>query len=134
MDILLTALQLVLAVIAVYACVRCEILSVKLGNAVAICDNVQLELDALRKAHYKLRGAFYETKRDRHQEQQLQLPELATSSAACDNWATAQRDGPTSTAAACECAYCTMMREARAAFRAQHVPKTVLSGKVKAAP
>jgi hypothetical protein len=37
----------------------------------------------------------------------------------CENWATAQREGPSSRAAGCECAYCNARRADRAARRAK---------------
>lgn len=37
----------------------------------------------------------------------------------CDNWATAQREGPGSPAAGCECEYCNSRRADRAARRAK---------------
>lgn len=43
----------------------------------------------------------------------------------CEQWAIAQRDGPHSPAARCECAYCTERRAHRERQRNALVPKTV---------
>jgi len=43
--------------------------------------------------------------------------------ATCENWAVAQREGPTSSAARCDCSYCETRRAEREHVRAQLVPK-----------
>lgn len=47
----------------------------------------------------------------------------------CENYLKAQVEGPRSPAAACECDYCNEQRAARAEFRAQKIPATVVAGK-----
>jgi hypothetical protein len=42
---------------------------------------------------------------------------------ACDNWALACANGPTSAAAQCTCAYCERKREERARLRRDNVPR-----------
>ena len=42
----------------------------------------------------------------------------------CPNYVTAQQEGPSSDAALCECSYCMAVREQRARFRAEAIPRT----------
>lgn len=101
------------------------------------------DTEALRRELRKLSGAFYAFKRDVEDELLPdELPDLpierypalaarweaaqqALPASICDNWSIAQRDGPTSDAASCECSYCVGRRAERRALRAALVPKTV---------
>lgn len=103
---------------------------------VTVCEN---EGDALRKQLQTLRGAFYSFKAKVEEDMPLEddLERLgygdgnvdqrsfALAGSICDNWSIAQRDGPRSDAASCECSYCVGRRAERRALRAALVPKTV---------
>lgn len=76
----------------------------------------------LDEKHRKLAGRVYADQYWRGRDEQ---PELAPtepdgrSRDVCENWAIAQREGPNSRAASCECAYCNARREDRAQRRAK---------------
>jgi hypothetical protein len=96
------------------------------------------ELDAalasLANQHRKLQGKFYGTL-GAEQARRFEDADLAaakgldvnTGLAVCENWSIGQKTGPGSDAAACDCAYCCAMREARHNAKAALVPKGVAS-------
>lgn len=87
---------------------------------VAGLEAAMMGLDA---KHQKLAGRVYADeywrgKPDRQPELEPTNP-AGDSYDICENWQTAQRDGPSSPAAGCECAYCNAKRADRAARRAK---------------
>ena len=50
--------------------------------------------------------------------QRAEQPQLQPLDGACDNWRTAQREGPNSDAAKCQCQFCEAARATRSARRA----------------
>lgn len=86
-------------------------------------------LDSLHSQHLKLRGQFHAFKAQLDQDE---LPLIESDVQAlkgrldptprfdnpCENYLVAQRDGPTSPAAQCECVFCEQMRAQRRDFRA----------------
>jgi len=94
---------------------------------------LERELDALRRELRKVAGKFYASQReliDANQDDDRDLrdvsavreggsgPESAYRSPVCENYAAAQRDGPGSDAAKCDCNYCKGRRAAKESFRA----------------
>lgn len=78
-------------------------------------------IEQLSAQQRKLSGKFYQER-----QKPIQIPETAiVEPAFCANFAQAQIEGPTSTPARCECAYCTMRRAQRDELRKQLVPKRV---------
>ena len=61
---------------------------------------------------------YWRGKNDRQPELEPTAPD-GSSRDICENWASAQRDGPMSAAAQCVCAYCEAKRADRAARRAK---------------
>lgn len=86
---------------------------------------LEREVESLRRELRSLSGKFYAEKREREPVSSSDTGQHAIAGSVCDNWTAAQREGPLSEAASCECAYCVSRRAARAAFRATAVPKTV---------
>lgn len=84
---------------------------------------LEASLMGLDAKHHKLAGRVYadEFWRGKREEQPELNPRLDPPDGvvACDNWAAAQREGPSSPAAGCECAYCNGRRAERAARRAK---------------
>jgi len=98
-------------------------LSLSRGRLVAL----ETALEALDSKHRKLAGRVYADEYWSGQDEaqpQLDPRPTFTSEEVCEKWRAAQRDGPTSPAAQCMCAYCDAKREERRQLRAQHVPKT----------
>jgi len=92
--------------------------------------SLERDVAALRRELRKLSGKFYATLAQIEDEpdDSAEVDEFAgiqPLDAQCDNWTLAQRDGPTSDAAKCECVYCLSRRAERRALRAALVPKTV---------
>lgn len=86
---------------------------------VAGLEAAMMGLDA---KHQKLAGRVYadEYWRGKSDKQpELQPDDRWGSLVECQNWLTAQRDGPSSPAAGCECEYCNSRRADRAARRAK---------------
>ena len=81
---------------------------------------VEAELEVVTKQQQKLRGKLYQSKTADEEK----LPIAISETPICENWQIAQRDGPRSAAAKCECADCTRRRAEREATRARLVPKT----------
>lgn len=73
----------------------------------------------------QVRGMVYALRRRDEPEPQAPTGPSGLSYDACENWRTAQLEGPTSRAATCECAYCTSMRDARAAVKRAMLPGTL---------
>jgi hypothetical protein len=85
---------------------------------------LEVSLVALDEAHRKLAGkvhadAYWRGKRDEQPELQPDEQPRAEMGELCVNWSMAQREGPGSPAAGCECAYCNARRADRAARRAK---------------
>ena len=131
MDWLFTASALVL----LSGCVLCVVLAFRARNE---CDDVETnlrrslgriaaleaELDVLSKQIHKLRGKLYGDRATQDEKLQTEIARPFTSGIVCENWSTAQRDGPRSSAAACGCDYCTAKRAEREELRARLVPKS----------
>lgn len=127
MEWILTGCALALLI----GCTICAVLAFRARNEAADIEDhlrrslgriaaLEAELDVLAKQLQKLRGKLYADKTA----DQEKLPIAIAETPACENWLIAQRDGPRSAAAKCECADCTRRRAEREAFRALHVPKT----------
>jgi len=83
------------------------------------------EVAALSKRQAKLAGRFYrELRDDPDPNPTAALPHPDDQFPFCENFARAQRDGPNSAAAGCECAYCQAMRLHRHNVKAALVPKS----------
>lgn len=81
---------------------------------------LEAALMGLDAKHQKLAGRVYADEYWRgKREEQPELQPTNVPGGACENWLTAQREGPSSAAAKCECSYCQMRREERAARRAK---------------
>ena len=131
MDWLFTASALVL----LCGCVLCVCLAFRARNE---CDDVETnmrrslgriaaleaELDVCQRQLQKLRGKLYGDKQNTDEKLQTEIARPFTSGIVCENWSTAQRDGPRSPAAQCECDYCTAKRAERELTRARLIPKT----------
>lgn len=76
---------------------------------------LERETEALRRELRKLSGKFYASQREH--EQVLDIIQDADDPPVCENYAVAQREGPKSTAASCECDYCTRRRKEKREFR-----------------
>ena len=85
---------------------------------------LEAEADVLAKQLHKLRGKLYADKSGTDEKLQTEIARPFTQGIVCENWSTAQRDGPRSDAAKCECDYCTAKRAEREATRARLVPKS----------
>lgn len=86
---------------------------------------LEVSLTALDESHRKLAGKVHADAywRGQREEQPLLSPAAQVYAGdeplgACENWAIAQREGPTSAAARCECVYCATRRNDRANRRA----------------
>lgn len=144
MNILLTALSVVALLGCFIAYTRCQQAAdsahqhVHNAERAAVSLRVERdrvtvlerELDALRRELRKLAGKFYAMRAeldddvfnplgDAETVEELALP------GTCENYAIAQRDGPTSPAALCACQFCEAMRLNKQMARAAVVPKTV---------
>lgn len=75
---------------------------------------LEVAVVALDEQLNKLRGHVYVARRKDRQDELPRVPEGGE----CENWRTAQRDGPSSPAAGCECEYCNARRADRAQRRA----------------
>lgn len=98
---------------------------------VTVCER---EIDALRRELRKLSGKFHATQRegpttcDHHDRDGNGRclwcgHQRVDTAAPCENWTTAQREGPSSKAATCECLFCMTQRADRARARRELVPK-----------
>ena len=85
---------------------------------------LEAELEVLQKQLQKLRGKLYATKADEQERLTNEIARPFLGGVICENWKLAQRDGPRSAGAKCECDYCTAKRAEREALRAQLVPRT----------
>lgn len=87
-------------------------------------------LESLHAQHRKLAGRVYAD--EYWSGQRPEQPQLDVQPGEiCENFRAAQREGPTSPAASCECGYCVAARAARAQLRAQAIPKAAKLGAVK---
>lgn len=121
-----TAFQLVLLLAglgATWICVEearsCNSLRRKLYDGLADLDRVD---DSFRKLRGYVYGKLQHEPSARLPILQNELVKPTTEQ--CENWATAQRDGPTSAAARCECQYCEGKRAERRQLRSAVIPKT----------
>lgn len=131
MHSLLTGIQFLLLVVGVYyayvaarSAEHADREGRRLGTFLARVIALEGGLEQLNKQHRKLAGAFHATRYQDELALTNNAPDNKQLLPACENWVTAQRDGPRSTAARCECAYCTERRAERDAFRTRVVPKT----------
>ena len=143
-QILLTALSFVAALVCVLAVMRSDRTESRLTAQMADCfeQAYQLrsernritvserEIEALRRELRKLAGKFYAEQRVREDDAPEDdypgddLPEQPFARV-CDNWTLAKQEGPHSQAAQCGCLYCMRERAHRAQVRGALVPKTV---------
>lgn len=92
---------------------------------------LERELDALRRELRKLSGKFHASQREvpddiqeaEFRRKQIDFVPYTAPLGVCENWLLAQRDGPRSEAASCDCEYCVAQREQRAQLRKSLVPK-----------
>lgn len=102
---------------------QAERASKRLTDVRARMTDVETLLDSLYKSHKKLSGTYYRERRrdvrDDDGEEEIATHVQANGAAACENYAIAQREGPTSRAAQCECDYCSARRVGRSIARAQ---------------
>ena len=150
-QILLTALSFVAALVCVLAVMRSDRTESRLTAQMADCfeQAYQLrsernritvserEIEALRRELRKLSGKFYADLKMREEEDaDGDLEDFDTDpltagrtsirlSDVCQNWVDAKQAGPGSEAAKCECLYCMTQRAERAHVRGLLVPKTV---------
>lgn len=108
-----------------------ECASIRMARGRLIANEAAIE--TLAAQFRKLQGKFYkrvqqereeepvEEERARFEENQLSFEGIV-----CENWMIAKREGPSSTAATCECDYCAYQREARRQARAILLPKNHL--------
>lgn len=138
MYILFTALEVACLFGAFYALTRCikslddthkaEFRIEKTGLALAAerhrIASCERELATMTRWLQKLEGKFNASQRDlgqRDAEERIADAHVQLISAPyCENYEIAQREGPTSKAAACECNYCKGRRAAKDAFRRGH--------------
>ena len=108
---------------------KAEVQALKLRAERDRVTTLERELESLRRELRGLAGKFYAARREREPDDEpmsrSDTAQHAIPGSVCDNWTAAQREGPLSEAASCECAYCVARRAARTAFRAAAVPKTV---------
>lgn len=133
MNILFTAIQLVLFIASVIALVRaererdrchevlrrCEAVALKLRAERDRVTTLERESDALRRWIKKLEGRFYAAAREEQETPKHELAPVIASAPVCENYARSQTEGPNSEAARCPCPYCEERRQAKRAFRAQ---------------
>jgi len=151
MDLLFTAIQLVILIACVLALTRTERIFDACrelrGEIESTCARIleersrltglERDVDALRRELRKLSGKFYAAQREAQDDAEdldtyandltatHNLIAHANRASICDNWSVAQIAGPNSDAASCECSYCVGRRAERRALRAALVPKTV---------
>lgn len=146
MDILYTAIALVILTGCVLSLTRAEriydrlreirddieVTCAKIAEERSRLTGLERDVDALRRELRKVAGKFYASQREIEDEErewvenyEANVSQHAIPASICDNWTAAQREGPQSEAASCECAYCVGRRAERRAFRAAAVPKTV---------
>lgn len=98
-------------------------LAIMRGQVSGLCTSIE----ALDDKHRRLAGRVYADQYwNGQREEQPSLRPLAPSAddgftiaGECANWTIAQKEGPSSTAAKCECSYCNARRADRAARRAK---------------
>jgi len=85
-------------------------------------DDLQGALMQLRDSNRREFGKLW-----KRSEPELMAPTAPNGDAydVCENWEVAQREGPTSRAASCECAYCDAKREPKKRLRNLEVPRTI---------
>lgn len=92
-------------------------------------------VESLAAQHRRLAGKFHADKAERAETALTDPMALGTHpqaiAAACENYLTAQREGPRSEAASCECDYCVSRRADRDALRRQ-LPKGPHAARVRA--
>jgi hypothetical protein len=81
--------------------------------------------DRLKRLNGKVAADRYWNNQRDEQPQLAPVRPDGSSRDVCENWALAQREGPTSAAAQCVCDYCESMRADRAARRAKLPPKPI---------
>ena len=132
MDLLSTAISTAIGMSALIGCIFCTASAFKARNECHETENslrrsvgriaaLEAETDVLAKQIQKLRGKFYAS---HAVSETSEIAQVIPTALVCENWQTAQRDGPSSPAAMCECVYCSAKRAERDAFRARVVPKT----------
>jgi hypothetical protein len=107
----------------------CDRHAKRLGNLRGNVFELEGALAQLANQHRKLEGRFYGTlgaARARIEETKdaIETPQPSDVLVVCENWSKAQKTGPKSDAASCQCDYCVAMRELRHNVKAALVPKS----------
>lgn len=124
---LLAGFALLCALVAgacVYACYRsvgeCDAIERTLRQALGRISALEHELAVVASHVHKLRQKIYSNKSE---EKAIEIANAPEQAPACENYTTAQREGPRSQAAQCQCAFCEAKRIERDALRVKLVPK-----------
>lgn len=96
----------------------CQLVSTAFRDDRARLTSLERDVDALRRELRKLGGRFYALAAELEEPEPNPVGVITETSPVCENWSTAQREGPLSPAAQCACAYCERRRAERAARRA----------------
>lgn len=139
MNILLTALSLVCLIGCFLAYTRAqkeadtaeawrnniETNALKLRTELPRLTAAEREIETLRRELRKLSGKFYASQREEIEiaDTYASDPIATHNLVPCDNYAIAQREGPNSKAAKCECDYCTRRRKEKAEFKQRQAEK-----------
>lgn len=116
-----------------------------LAGITARVSAVEASFESLRLQHQKLHGKFHATLRELEDEREAAFNRVAEPQredweqpqpplpfeAVCENYAAAQREGPGSPAAECQCAYCLRRRAERDALR-KKLPQGTHADRVRA--
>jgi len=87
-------------------------------------DSQLAQLQKLRGQFYALKAALEESPYPPPPPEPPQNRLFVDAPPVCENWAVAQREGPLSSAARCDCNYCAEMRHRRDLARQELIPKT----------
>lgn len=121
---LLALLSTAMAVWAQRACAMCHEQAMRLNTSRGRIVALEAAIEGLDTRLRKLSGQFHATK---HVPEEMPGPRQLVETPVgpiCENWARACDEGPSSTAAACQCDYCERQRFERRQLRMDLVPKT----------
>ena len=107
--------------LAMRSSVECKEIEDHLRRALGRISGNEAEIATLTAQIHKLRGKLYSLKPG---ETEIEIAKPFSQGLVCENWKTAQTEGPLCEAASCECDYCIAKRVEREDFRARAVPKT----------
>jgi hypothetical protein len=112
------------AIACVYACFKsvkeCDAIERALRQAIGRIAALEHEQAVIASHVHKLRQKIYSTKSE---EKAIEIANATATLATCENYSAAQREGPQSQAAKCDCAFCEAKRAERDALRVKLVPK-----------